>query len=68
MPVFCVRFSFFPYEDKRLAWGNVSRFRVEWDAKPQLSQSISEGINGWSVHNICMFSDEMAGGSGTRAH
>jgi len=41
----CVRFCFFPYQAKRLAWGNVSRndlFRIEWYVKPQLNQSINQ--------------------------
>jgi len=45
--------SFFPYQAKRLAWGNVSEvtlFCVEWDIKPQLkvSQSASAGLLLWA--------------------
>jgi len=34
---FCyVGFSFLLYQTKRLAWGNIYPFCVEWDVKPQL--------------------------------
>ena len=45
----CVRFCFFPFQAKRLAWGNVSRndlFRIEWYVKPRLNQSIYKGGHG----------------------
>jgi len=48
MHAFVVLGSFFPYQAKKLAWGNVcdnDLFFVEWDVKPQLSQT----TNGISV-------------------
>jgi len=59
MFAFVVFVLVFQYSAKRLAGKNVSRndlFCVEWDVKPQLSQSLQVGWISTLLTQLCLFS------------